>query len=87
MEKFPAGAKVCDLGGGNGHVLLEIMKTHPSIRGVVQDLPAMADGAHKVTHTSCGFAMVSYAYVFSSGMRKCLALSRTSESNSKLSTS
>lgn len=46
--KFPNGAKICDVGGGNGHVLLELMKSNPALRGIVQDMPPVMEEAKKV---------------------------------------
>ena len=41
----PKDAVVCDVGAGNGHVMLGLLKSHPHLRAVVQDLPSViADG-------------------------------------------
>jgi hypothetical protein len=58
-NKFPNGAKVCDLGGGNGHVLLELLKTHPDIQGVLQDLPTVIDGSKRVNFLSIQFSDIA----------------------------
>ena len=41
----PQGSTVCDVGGGNGHVMLELLRSHPHLKVIVQDLEsALADG-------------------------------------------
>ncbi len=44
---FAGIAKLMDAGGGFGQLLAAILKRHPSMRGVVFDLPHCADGARK----------------------------------------
>ena len=43
---FSQFKKVVDIGGGNGALLIGILKTHPSLRGVVFDLPHVAERAN-----------------------------------------
>ena len=45
---FPAGTRVCDVGGGKGHVAMALLKAHPHLKVVVQDLPGVIDDANKV---------------------------------------
>ncbi|KAF9479524.1 S-adenosyl-L-methionine-dependent methyltransferase [Pholiota conissans] len=40
-EKVPADATICDVGGGNGHAMLGLMKEFPQLKVVLQDLPAV----------------------------------------------
>jgi len=37
--------RICDVGGGNGHVVLEIIKRYTNFRAVIQDLPPVIEGA------------------------------------------
>ncbi|KAJ7651964.1 S-adenosyl-L-methionine-dependent methyltransferase [Mycena polygramma] len=37
--ELPEDTVVCDVGGGNGHVTLELLKAFPQLKIVVQDLP------------------------------------------------
>lgn len=36
---LPQTARICDVGGGNGHLLADVVKMFPNIRLVIQDLP------------------------------------------------
>ena len=40
---FPAGARVIDVGGGQGGFLAEVLATDPSLRGVLFDLPEVVE--------------------------------------------
>jgi SAM-dependent methyltransferase len=42
---FSGVRTLADIGGGNGEVLLSILKKHPALRGLYFDLPAVADRA------------------------------------------
>lgn len=42
---FSSSATVVDMGGGDGTMLAAILKGHPSLRGVLADLPHVAEGA------------------------------------------
>jgi hypothetical protein len=44
FERFSA---LIDIGGGNGHVLAEILPLHPRLRGAMFDLPPTADVARR----------------------------------------
>lgn len=45
----PAGVqRVVDVGGGSGELLAQVLATHPSLRGVLFDLPHGLDGAAAV---------------------------------------
>ena len=46
---FPFGrfAKVIDVGGGQGHILADILRAHPQVEGAVFDLPRTADVARR----------------------------------------
>jgi SAM-dependent methyltransferase len=44
---------IVDVGGGNGMTLAAILRRHPSIRGILFDLPAVADRAEEVV-AGCG---------------------------------
>ena len=41
--QFPSGARVVDVGGGQGGFLAEVLKTDPSLRGVLFDLPEVVE--------------------------------------------
>ena len=38
-ERLPAAAIICDVGGGEGHVLLQILRLEDSWKGMIQDRP------------------------------------------------
>lgn len=40
---FSAFKTICDVGGGNGHTLLEVLRAAPGSRGIVFDLPGVAE--------------------------------------------
>ncbi|KAJ7284873.1 S-adenosyl-L-methionine-dependent methyltransferase [Mycena rebaudengoi] len=40
---LPQDTVVCDVGGGNGHATIQLLKTFPQLKIVVQDLPAVAE--------------------------------------------
>ena len=42
---FPAGARVVDVGGGRGGFIAAVMRAHPSVRGVLYDLPEVVRDA------------------------------------------
>ena len=44
---FSSFAKLADLGGGHGMLLATILKAHPKLRGVLFELPHVAEGAKK----------------------------------------
>jgi hypothetical protein len=44
---FPRGARVVDVGGGHGGFIAEILKAHPTVRGVLYDMPEVVrDAGH-----------------------------------------
>ena len=45
---LPAGTRVCDIGGGRGHVSMALLDAHAHLRVVVQDLPNVIEDAEKV---------------------------------------
>src|SRR5207245_2082759 len=44
---FAGLTSMCDVGGGTGSVLVDVLTAHPGIRGTVFDLPALAPGAQR----------------------------------------
>jgi hypothetical protein len=46
---FPAGAQIVDVGGGQGGFLAEALKTDPSLRGVLYDLPEVVENPRQLT--------------------------------------
>jgi hypothetical protein len=40
---FSSFERVCDVGGGQGHLLCSLLVTHPHLRGTVFDLPAVVE--------------------------------------------
>lgn len=57
LEAYDFGSfkTVADIGGGNGLVLAAILKRHPAIRGILFDMPSVADRARS-TILSSGLA-------------------------------
>jgi hypothetical protein len=47
-EQLPKGSKVCDIGGNNGHVMLNLLRAQSHLQAVVQDLPAVIASAKRV---------------------------------------
>jgi SAM-dependent methyltransferase len=45
---FSEFGTVVDVGGGNGPVLAAILRRHPSVQGILFDLPAVADRAREI---------------------------------------
>jgi len=43
--ELSADTRVCDFGGGNGHVMLEVIKRNTGLRVVIQDMPPVLEGA------------------------------------------
>jgi cyclopropane fatty-acyl-phospholipid synthase-like methyltransferase len=41
--RFPSGARVVDIGGGQGGFLTEVLRGDPSLRGLLFDLPAVVE--------------------------------------------
>lgn len=39
-DQVPRDSVVCDIGGGNGHASLGLVKAYPHLKIVLQDLPA-----------------------------------------------
>lgn len=50
-DKLPKGARLCDVGGGRGHVTLGILKKHSHLRAAVQDLPEVVKDAEQFWQT------------------------------------
>ncbi|KAJ6626254.1 S-adenosyl-L-methionine-dependent methyltransferase [Mycena sp. CBHHK59/15] len=40
---LPPGTTICDVGGGNGHATVNLLKAFPALKFVVQDLPEVID--------------------------------------------
>jgi len=47
----PAGTAICDVGGGNGYVLIGLLKDHSHLRGTVSDLAGPIGDAKKLWKT------------------------------------
>ncbi|KAF9068144.1 S-adenosyl-L-methionine-dependent methyltransferase [Rhodocollybia butyracea] len=45
---YPSGTTICDIGGGNGHVTMALMKAQPHLKLVLQDQPQVIEMARKV---------------------------------------
>lgn len=43
-----SGSVVCDVGGGNGFVMLELIKQQPHLKAIVQDLSSVLEDGKKV---------------------------------------
>jgi hypothetical protein len=42
------GSTVCDIGGGNGHAVLNLLRTFHHFKAIVQDTPAVAEESREV---------------------------------------
>ncbi|KAF8992613.1 S-adenosyl-L-methionine-dependent methyltransferase [Cyathus striatus] len=42
-DKVAPGSTICDVGGGNGHATLDLVKVFPSLKVVLQDLPEVVE--------------------------------------------
>jgi methylase of polypeptide subunit release factors len=40
---FAAIRTICDIGGGQGHLLCALLKAYPHLTGIVLDLPAVVE--------------------------------------------
>ena len=49
--RFPTGARVIDIGGGQGGFLAQALKTDPTLRGVLFDLPAVVENPRLLRET------------------------------------
>ena len=49
-SELPKDAVVNDIGGGNGHIVLELLKKFPHLRAVVQDLPSVLEDTRRVSN-------------------------------------
>uniref|UniRef100_A0A0W0F4M9 O-methyltransferase C-terminal domain-containing protein n=1 Tax=Moniliophthora roreri TaxID=221103 RepID=A0A0W0F4M9_MONRR len=43
--KYPSECRVCDVTGGNGHYMIDLLKKHPNFKAVIQDQPMMIEQA------------------------------------------
>jgi hypothetical protein len=46
--RFPAGSTVCDVGGGTGRLLAEVVRRNPGVHGILYDLPPVVAAAGPV---------------------------------------
>ncbi|RDB28281.1 3-O-methyltransferase 2 [Hypsizygus marmoreus] len=44
-DELPPGTTICDVGGNTGHATLPLIKAHPKLQIVLQDLPAVIEQA------------------------------------------
>lgn len=51
-QSLPSGTTICDVGGGNGHAMLNLLKAFPHLRAVVQDLKAAVEDGQEVNRHS-----------------------------------
>ncbi|KXN84698.1 Sterigmatocystin 8-O-methyltransferase [Leucoagaricus sp. SymC.cos] len=47
-ENCDPGTTVCDLGGGNGHIMLDLVNAFPNIEPIIQDLPPVVEQAKEL---------------------------------------
>ncbi|ESK85089.1 S-adenosyl-L-methionine-dependent methyltransferase [Moniliophthora roreri MCA 2997] len=45
--EHPSERTVCDVGGGNGHNMMDLLKKHPNLKAVLQDQPEVIEQAKK----------------------------------------
>lgn len=48
-DQVPADSSICDIGGGNGHAMLGLVKEFPRLKIVLQDLPAVVQQGRDVS--------------------------------------
>jgi tRNA G46 methylase TrmB len=48
-DKVPADSVICDIGGGNGHATLGLVKKFPHLKIVVQDLAVVVHQGREVS--------------------------------------
>lgn len=51
-QSLPSGTTICDVGGGNGHAMLNLLKAFPHLRVVIQDLKAAVEDGQEVSISS-----------------------------------
>lgn len=47
-SSLPVGSTFCDVGGGMGHIAMDIYEKFPQLRPVVQDLPNVLEQGREV---------------------------------------
>jgi len=47
-EKVPNNAVLCDVGGSNSHMALDLLKNYPQFKVVIHDLPPVIEQAKEV---------------------------------------
>ncbi|KAJ7634571.1 S-adenosyl-L-methionine-dependent methyltransferase [Roridomyces roridus] len=52
---LPTDAVVCDVGGGYGHITIDLLKKFPQLKIVVQDLPEVIEEGKKILEASKDF--------------------------------
>jgi hypothetical protein len=45
---------ICDVGGGQGHLLCQLLKAHPHLAGIIFDLPAVLDHTNELLPAKLG---------------------------------
>ncbi|KDQ60374.1 hypothetical protein JAAARDRAFT_67922 [Jaapia argillacea MUCL 33604] len=48
---LPRGTRICDVGGGNGHRMIELVKVYPQLKVIVQDREAVLQDGKKLWAT------------------------------------
>ena len=56
-DKVPRDATICDVGGGNGHAMLGLIKEYPHIKVVLQDLPAVIQQGKDVSQNAYSLSL------------------------------
>ncbi len=49
---FSSVGSIVDIGGGHGQLLINLLVTHPRLRGIVLDLPVVIDGARRAAEAA-----------------------------------
>ncbi|KAF8191304.1 S-adenosyl-L-methionine-dependent methyltransferase [Pholiota molesta] len=50
-DQVPTDSTICDVGGGNGHAMLGLVKEFPQLKVILQDLPAVVQQGQDYWHT------------------------------------
>jgi len=79
---LPADTNVVDVGGGNGHVTLDLLQAFPHLKITVQDLPAVVEQAKEVVFISSAYPSVIRSALCSYGAKNTPRRSKNNVWNS-----
>ena len=58
--ELPYNTTICDIGSGSGHIPLSILKTFPSLKAIMQDLPPVLEDAKEVSNHNIYLISLNY---------------------------